>query len=159
VLRDKEPTVRLNELGWHFPFLYQEVSMASAMPIPAADAECGQAAARPKDIDEGWPRTRNSRHRREKRLKFGIASSDRNPDTASTAYDLACALAHSGRSDEAISVLREAIDRGLDPATDLAMSKDPDLKLLSKDPRFEALVSYAQQRAATQKANLDRIEV
>jgi len=76
-----------------------------------------------------------------------------HPDTASTAYDLACALAHSGRSDEAISVLREAIDHGLDPATDLAMAMDPELKSLHNDPRFAALVSYAQQRAATQKPN------
>ena len=75
-----------------------------------------------------------------------------HPGTANTAYDLACLLAHSGRSDEAISVLREAINH-LDSTTDLAMATDPDLKSLRKDPRFKALVSDAQQRAATQKPN------
>jgi eukaryotic-like serine/threonine-protein kinase len=76
-----------------------------------------------------------------------------HPDAAGTAYDLACVLAHTGRSDEAISFLREAIDHGLDPATGLAMSTDPNLKPLRKDPRFEALVSHVRQRAATQQPN------
>ena len=93
MLRDKEPTVRLNELGWHVPFLYLRETL-----------EIQRCVLGPK-----------------------------HPDTASTAYDLADALAHSGRSDEAISVLREAIDHGLDPAADLAISKDPDLKSLGKD--------------------------
>jgi hypothetical protein len=48
--------------------------------------------------------------------------------------------------------LREAID-GLDPVTDRAMATDPGLKSLHKDPRFEALVSYARQRAATPNPN------
>ena len=76
-----------------------------------------------------------------------------HPDTANTAYDLACVLAHGGRNDEAISVLREAINHGLPADTDLAMATDPELKSLRKDLRFESLVSYAQQRAATQKPN------
>jgi hypothetical protein len=49
--------------------------------------------------------------------------------------------------------LREAIDHGLDSATALAMATDSDLKSLRKDPRFAAIVSYAQQRAAAQKPN------
>jgi serine/threonine protein kinase len=76
-----------------------------------------------------------------------------HPDTASTTYDLACVLAQSGRNDEALSFLREAIDHRLDPATDLALATAPELKSLRKDPRFAALVSYARQRAATQKPN------
>jgi serine/threonine protein kinase len=76
-----------------------------------------------------------------------------HPDTAGTSYDLAVALAHNGQSDEAISLLREAIDHGLDPATDHAMATDPDLKPLHRDPRFEMLVSFAQQRAAAQESH------
>jgi tetratricopeptide (TPR) repeat protein len=76
-----------------------------------------------------------------------------HPDAASTAYDLGCILAQSGRIDEAFSLLREAIDHGLDPATDHDMASTPDLKALHKDPRFTALVAYAQQRAAAEKLN------
>jgi eukaryotic-like serine/threonine-protein kinase len=76
-----------------------------------------------------------------------------HPDAAGMAYDLACILAHTGRSDEAISVLREAIDHGLDPATVRGIATDLGLESLHKDPRFEALASYARQRAATQQPN------
>jgi len=76
-----------------------------------------------------------------------------HPNTANTGYDLAVALAHTGRNDEAISVLREAVNHGLDPTMDLAIASDPELKPLRKDPRFEALVSDAQQRATIQKPN------
>jgi len=74
-------------------------------------------------------------------------------DAAATAYDLARVLAHTGRNDEALSVLREAVDHGLDSASDRAIATDPDLKPLRKDPRFEALASYARQRAAAQESN------
>jgi serine/threonine protein kinase/tetratricopeptide (TPR) repeat protein len=73
-----------------------------------------------------------------------------HPDIAETTYDLASILAHTGHNDEALSLLREAIDHGLDPATDRAMPTDPDLTPLRKDPRFAALVSYAQQRTEAQ---------
>jgi hypothetical protein len=76
-----------------------------------------------------------------------------HPDTAGTTYDLGCILAHSGHSDEAFSVLLEAIDHGLDAATDRALATTPDLKSLRKDQRFAALVAYAQQRTATEKPN------
>jgi len=76
-----------------------------------------------------------------------------HPDAAGTAYDLACVLAQTGRSSEAISILHEAIDHGLDPVTSRAMATDPELKSLHKDPRFEALVSYARQRAAAPNPN------
>jgi serine/threonine protein kinase len=71
-----------------------------------------------------------------------------NPDFAGTTYDLACILAHTGRNDEAISLLRQAVDHGLDPSADRGMATDPDLKPLRSDPRFVAVVSDAQQRAA-----------
>jgi len=44
--------------------------------------------------------------------------------------------------------LRQAVDHGLDPSADRGMATDPDLKPLRSDPRFVAVVSDAQQRAA-----------
>ena len=44
--------------------------------------------------------------------------------------------------------LREAIDHGLAPNACLDMEKDPDLISLHGDPRFEALVAHAKERAA-----------
>jgi serine/threonine protein kinase len=73
-----------------------------------------------------------------------------HPDAASTGYDLACILAHRGRREEAIAALRDAMDHGLNSTSDLAIERDPDLNSLREDPRFEALVAYGQQRAATQ---------
>jgi serine/threonine protein kinase len=76
-----------------------------------------------------------------------------HPDTATTTYDLGCILAHNGHNDEAFSLLREAIGHGLDATTDRAMATTPDLKSLHKDSRFAALVTYAQERAATERPN------
>jgi len=56
--------------------------------------------------------------------------------------------AHKGQNGEALSLLRQAIDHGLDPATDLGMEKDDDLKALHGDPRFAALIAHAKERAA-----------
>ena len=69
-------------------------------------------------------------------------------DTADTAYNLACLMAVQGRREEAISLLREAVDHGLRPAVDLEIEKDTDLKSLHGDPRFVRLVVHAKERAA-----------
>lgn len=75
-----------------------------------------------------------------------------HPDTAGSLYSLACLAALRGKSHEALSFLGEAIDHGLDPATDLGIGKDPNLKSLHGDPRFEAFVAHAKERvAAVQK--------
>jgi pentatricopeptide repeat protein len=71
-----------------------------------------------------------------------------HPDTAISAYNLACMLGRKGNRDEAFSLLREAVDHGLPPNADLGIEKDPDLKSLHGDPRFAALVAHAQERAA-----------
>jgi serine/threonine protein kinase len=78
-----------------------------------------------------------------------------HPDTAKSTYDLGCIEAHLGRRDEAFSLLREAVDHGLPTQGDLGIDKDPDLKSLHGDPRFDALVGYAKEKAATvaQKQN------
>jgi len=53
-----------------------------------------------------------------------------HPDTASITYNLGAVAAHRGRRDEALSLLREAVDHGLPPEVDVDMYKDPDFKSL-----------------------------
>jgi len=74
-------------------------------------------------------------------------------ETAETRYDLACMLALIGQSEEAFSLLRQAVDHGLPPRIALDIEKEPDFRSLHGDPRFAKLVTYAKERAATQKAN------
>jgi hypothetical protein len=50
--------------------------------------------------------------------------------------------------DQALSLLREAVDHGLPPYADLFMAKDLDLTSLHGDPRFDAVVAHAKERAA-----------
>jgi eukaryotic-like serine/threonine-protein kinase len=71
-----------------------------------------------------------------------------HPDTARTAYNLGCLAALQGRRNEALSLLRGAVDHGFRPFDDLAIENDPDLKSLHSDPRFAALVAHAKERAA-----------
>jgi hypothetical protein len=75
------------------------------------------------------------------------------PETAVTVYDLAGLAAKHGRIDEAISLLREAIEIGLLPHVASGMEEDSNLKPLRGDPRFAALVAHAKERVAEQKAN------
>lgn len=71
-----------------------------------------------------------------------------HPDTASSTYSLACIAVRQGRRDEALSLLREAINHGLPARQTLAMENDQLLAPLHGDPRFEALVSDARHHAA-----------
>jgi serine/threonine protein kinase len=71
-----------------------------------------------------------------------------NLRTALATYNLACIAGNEGKRDEALSLLRNAVDHGLQPEADLRMEKDPKLKSLHGDPRFDALVAYAKERAA-----------
>jgi non-specific serine/threonine protein kinase/serine/threonine-protein kinase len=74
-----------------------------------------------------------------------------HPDTAVAKYNLACMAARQGKRDEAIRLLREATDNGLSAGNIRGMDKDSDLAALHGDPRFDTLVTYAQQHAATMK--------
>jgi eukaryotic-like serine/threonine-protein kinase len=71
-----------------------------------------------------------------------------NPNTAVSTYNLGAVEAHQGQDAEAISLLRESVDHGLPPPYALAIEKDPDLKSLRGDPRFNALVAHVKERAA-----------
>jgi serine/threonine protein kinase len=75
-----------------------------------------------------------------------------HPDTALSTYNLAIVEERLGKRDEALTLLLEAIDHGLPPSYSLGIEKDTDFKSLHGDPRFDALVAEARQRAAaTQK--------
>jgi serine/threonine protein kinase/tetratricopeptide (TPR) repeat protein len=77
-----------------------------------------------------------------------------NPATAISTYNLGCIAARRGRRDKALSLLREAVDHGLDPSVASGMDKDLELKSLQGNPRFDALVAHAKERAAgAQKVN------
>ena len=69
------------------------------------------------------------------------------PQTAFRTYHLGVIAANRGNRAEALSVLRQAFDHGLFSTEALGMEKDPDLKSLQGDPRFDALVAYAENRA------------
>jgi hypothetical protein len=77
-----------------------------------------------------------------------------HPDTAMSTYNLGGIALHKGKPDEALSLLRDAIDHGLAPNIALNMEKDPDLSALYNDARFTSLVAHAKERAAAaQKPN------
>jgi serine/threonine protein kinase len=71
-----------------------------------------------------------------------------HPYTAFANYQLACVVAHQGRNSEALSLLKEAVDHGLDAKAHLAMASDDDLKGLHGDPRFTALIRRAKEPAS-----------
>jgi tetratricopeptide (TPR) repeat protein len=74
------------------------------------------------------------------------------PETAVTMYNLASEVAKSGNVDEALALLRRSIDHGLLPRYAEGIGEDPELKALHGAPGFAALVAYAKQHAAAQKA-------
>ena len=76
-----------------------------------------------------------------------------HPDTASSTYTLACLATWKEGLDEALSLLREAVDHGLDQTHLLDMERDPDLRRLQGDPRFKALITYARERTTSEKSH------
>jgi serine/threonine protein kinase len=71
-----------------------------------------------------------------------------HPDTAVSTYNLGCIAALGGRRGEALSLISEAVDHGLEPTDDLGIGRDPQLESLHGDPRFNELVAHARERAA-----------
>ena len=73
------------------------------------------------------------------------------PDDSSTAqvtYNLAVYLALQGKREEALSNLRQSVERGLAPSEDLKIESDADLRSLHGDPGFTEVVAIGKQRAA-----------
>jgi serine/threonine protein kinase len=75
------------------------------------------------------------------------------PEAALTAYDLADVLAARGQREEALSLLQQAIEHGLQPRSLLKIGQDPDFNSLHSDPRFKALVGHAKEIASGQKVD------
>ncbi|MGB7266090.1 MAG: serine/threonine-protein kinase [Terracidiphilus sp.] len=70
-----------------------------------------------------------------------------NPATALSTYNLACLKLREGHRDDALRLLRDAVDHGLAGWVVKAMPNDPDLKPLRGDPHFTALLAYATTHA------------
>jgi eukaryotic-like serine/threonine-protein kinase len=68
--------------------------------------------------------------------------------TAGAIYNLACILVLEGRRDEAIPLLHEALEHGLELKTVMKIESDTDLKALHGDPRFDAVVAAAHKHVA-----------
>jgi hypothetical protein len=73
------------------------------------------------------------------------------PYTAISTYNLGCLAAVQGHTEQALSLLREAMDHGLRSAVAVTMDKDDDLKSLHDDPRFLVLIGHAKELAAAEK--------
>ena len=74
-----------------------------------------------------------------------------HPVTALTKYNLACNLALSGHKDEALAVLRDAVDHGLPDTYALNAETDSDLKLLQGDPRLAKMMDDVRRRASAKQ--------
>jgi hypothetical protein len=74
-----------------------------------------------------------------------------HPDTAVSTYNLACIVALQGRRDASLSLLQDAVEHGLPSEDVVGIGRDPDLKSLHGDPRFEALVAQSLRAAANTK--------
>jgi eukaryotic-like serine/threonine-protein kinase len=75
-----------------------------------------------------------------------------HPVTALTKYNLACNLALSGHKDEALVVLRDAVDHGLPDTYALRAETDSDLKLLQGDPRLAKMMDDVRRRASAKQS-------
>jgi eukaryotic-like serine/threonine-protein kinase len=76
-----------------------------------------------------------------------------HPATAGLTYNLACLAALQNKPDQALALLREAVDGGLRQRTLLRIEGDADLKSLHGNPKFDKIVAEAKQRVTVQKPN------
>jgi hypothetical protein len=74
-----------------------------------------------------------------------------NPQTAASAYALACVLALENKRDQAFTNLQFAVEHTLSADLRKGLVTDADLKPLHGDRRFEALLSAPSQPAAGQQ--------
>jgi eukaryotic-like serine/threonine-protein kinase len=68
-----------------------------------------------------------------------------DPRIALCNHALACVAARQGKRADAIALLQEALDHGLDPPTAGTINTEPDFKTLRGDPQFETLVALGKR--------------
>lgn len=71
-----------------------------------------------------------------------VAAAETGTREGTSLYNAACAQSLEGRKDEALALLRRALDAGFDDPDQLR--KDDDLDALRADPRFDAIVADAR---------------
>ena len=74
-----------------------------------------------------------------------------SPAAALSTYNLACLELRKGKRDDALQMLRDAVDHGLAGWVIKGMPSDPDLKTLQGDPRFTSLLDYAASHVSAPK--------
>jgi hypothetical protein len=79
-----------------------------------------------------------------------ILADEIRPGDPIVSYNIACALAQSGRTKEALERLSLAVDHGFDNRNDL-LSRDTDLDPLRSDPRFDEIVARLKSASSTAK--------
>ena len=72
-----------------------------------------------------------------------------HPDTASSKVCLASIEANTHKRDAALLLLRDSIEHGLRVEEALSLESVPEFNALHDDPRFDALIAYARQHAAS----------
>lgn len=107
-----------------------------ASPAPAARALAPADARR--QADDHFTRARAAYERRDfvAFLDESRAAARLVPTSVRARYNVACGAALTGRHDEALAALAVLVDWGVDPGA----ARDPDLKALGGDPRFQALL-------------------
>jgi serine/threonine protein kinase len=70
-----------------------------------------------------------------------------SPDAAISTYNLGMIAAQQGNRDKAFTLFQESVDHGLPANIAEGIAADPDLKSLRGDPRFDALLAHAKERA------------
>jgi serine/threonine protein kinase len=69
-----------------------------------------------------------------------------HPESTDAAYNLARVLNLSGKSEDAISLLKEAVEHGLSEVSLADLQNSADWKALRTDPRFESIITSAVER-------------
>lgn len=74
-----------------------------------------------------------------------------HPNVGDVLYNHGCLAALQGRSNVAVTFLRQSVARGLDPATAMQIANDTDLASLRMNPQFRALLLSVKASTPTRQ--------